>query len=146
MDHRGMCQQEKDAVERVKQWLGPRPITPELRDAIVAMGGKIPPGTKKGVMMRTTAFDLFNALVESGWKWCAEESAWKRGDYRITSESIDALLEMHRWFLPSLVRAVREGMTEMRCEVEGFSAEFFVVYEDPIRYRGGVRVRFPAPP
>jgi hypothetical protein len=46
MTHRGMCQQEKDAVERVKQWLGPRPITSELRDAIVAMGGKIPPGTK----------------------------------------------------------------------------------------------------
>jgi len=32
MDHRGMCQQELDAVERVKRWLGPRPITPELRD------------------------------------------------------------------------------------------------------------------
>jgi hypothetical protein len=46
MDHRGMCQQEKDAVERVKVWLGPRPITPELRDAIITMGGKIPPGTK----------------------------------------------------------------------------------------------------
>jgi formylglycine-generating enzyme required for sulfatase activity len=81
-------------------------------------------------MMRTTAFDLFNAFVESGWKWCAEESAWKRGDYRLTSEAIDDLLEMHRWFLPSLIRAVREGMVELRCEVEGFSAEFFVVYEE----------------
>ena len=46
MNHRGMCQQELDAVEQVKKWLGPRPITPELRDAIITLGGKIPPGTK----------------------------------------------------------------------------------------------------
>jgi len=41
MNHRGMCQQELDAVERVKDWLGPRPLTREVANARRALGGYV---------------------------------------------------------------------------------------------------------